>query len=96
MVEAVAAMALAATVVAVRTTGMAMQMVVEREAEVALAQALRVAVVVPLMVAGSFDHDRVRDPFALASSKELARPRKADADDRHATADFVQLLRKKL
>lgn len=45
---------------------------------------------VPLMVAVSFDHDRVRDPFASASSKELVHPRKADADDRHAIVDFVQ------
>lgn len=87
MVEAGAAMALAATAVEERTMGMAMQMV--RAAEVAF-QALRVEVAVPLMGAESFDHDHVHDPFALASSMELARPRKADADDRHAIVDFVR------
>lgn len=78
--------------VAVRTTGMAMQMVVVQAVEVALVQALRAAVVVPLMVVDAFAHGRVRDPFALASSKELARPQKADADDLHAIVGFVQLV----
>lgn len=92
MVVAEAVRAWAATVVAVQMMGMVMLMAVERAVEVALVQVLMAAVVVPLMVAESFDYDRVRvhDPFALASSKELARLRTADADDQHAIVDFAQ------